>query len=96
MDPFVLTSKLILVNLIQGTYSVSFFQAVPVMLVMGQDDLPPQSNKDDLPPHSNKDDLPPQSQILSRTRECGAGLTRLRDEHEHILDSIRSLDTQSF
>ena len=57
------------------------------MLVMGEDDLPPQSNKDD---------LPPQSQILSRTRECGAGLTRLRDEHEHILDSIRSLDTQSF
>lgn len=50
------------------------------MLVMGEDDLPPQSNKDD---------LPPQSQILSRTRECGAGLTRLRDEHEHILDSIR-------
>ena len=75
------------------------------MLVMGQDDLPPQSNKDDLPPQSNKDDLspqsnkndlPPQSQILSRTRECGAGLTRLRDEHEHILDNIRSLDTQSF
>ena len=96
MDPFVLTSKLILVNLIQGTYAVSFLQAVPVMLVMGQDDLPPQSNKDDLSPQSDKDDLPPQSQILSRTRECGAGLTRLRDEHEHILDNIRSLDTQSF